>query len=118
MPAATGGLQAQIFSLGETMQNGFAEMKGMLQGIETRVRAIENHESGCQPLVTSKLDAAWRKLDEHDVTLKDLKTTVVEISHTNRILKWILGVVTSIFTALFAAIVLMLVSGQLTLAVK
>lgn len=95
----TVNMQSQINLLSETMQRGFQELKELLQSIEQRVRTIETSEARCQPMVFSKIDAAWRKIDEHEVKLNGHERKLAEINdllqslrQTNKILTW-LGVV-------------------------
>jgi len=107
-------LQAQINALGESMQSGLGEIKQILQGIEVRVREIENREAGCYPMVNSKVDAAWRRLDEHDVAIVRLREVVGELVHTNRLLGWAAGLVTAVLVVLLGA----LVTGQATIIFK
>ena len=100
------GLQEQINTLGTRMDKGFDELKSIVSGFDGRVRDVELKEANHNPILTSKVDAAWRKLDEHDGVLKDLdrqiedvKKTISELMQTNKILKWILGVLTALLTA-------------------
>jgi len=100
------GLQEQINSLGTRMEKNFDEIKAIVSGFDKRVRDVELKEANCNPILTAKVDAAWRKLDEHDGKLKDLddaidelKKSVSELTHTNKILKWILGILTTLMTA-------------------
>jgi chromosome segregation ATPase len=99
------GLQEQINSLGTRMEKGFDELKSIVSGFDKRVRDVELIQANSNPILTSRVDATWRKLDEHDGALKDLdkeiediKKTISELINTNRILKWILGVLTTLMT--------------------
>lgn len=88
----TSVLQAQITQLGETMQAGFNELKTLIQNVDQRVRAIETQEAGCQPLVNSRLAAVEAKASAHDKDIADLKTTIAELKHNNKLLTWIGGI--------------------------
>lgn len=96
-PARTdqSALQTQINSLGERMERGFSELKEMLQGFETRVRAVETQEAGCQPLVNARLAALESKTDAHAVDIKVMKDTIAELKQTNKILTWVGGLLGS-----------------------
>lgn len=66
-------LQRQIDNLGERMDKSFAELKDMMRSFDERLLSFnerlhnaENREAGCQPILTARLDAAFRKLDEHE----------------------------------------------------
>jgi len=96
-------LQAQINALGERMEKEFGDVKNMIRGFDERVRSLETREAGCQPILTERIDAAWRKIGEHDKVLEEVQRAVVELAHTNAILKWLLGVVTSVLAALLIA---------------
>jgi hypoxanthine-guanine phosphoribosyltransferase len=107
--------QNQIRTLGESMAKNFDEVKGMLNAFDARVRSIETGEAGCQAIVASRLDAAWKKLDEHTSKLNDtekiVNTQVLVVDklidsqkQLKEILRWILGVITTIFIAIFIAL--------------
>jgi hypothetical protein len=62
------------------MDKGFDEIKVLVRSFDERVRGVEMQEAGCQPLLSGRIDAAWRRLGEHDSTfdkhdgrLKDLE---------------------------------------------
>lgn len=100
------GLQRQIDQIGKGMEKGFDELKEILSGFDKRVRDVEIKEANYNPLLTSKVDAAWRKLGEHDAkftvietAIDDLGKTISDFTHTNKILKWILGILTVLMTA-------------------
>lgn len=99
------GLQDQINSLGNRVEKSFDELKQIISGFDKRVRDVELKEANCNPILTSRVDAAWRKLDEHDAVLKEmdkaleeLKNSISELVNTNKILKWILGILTVLMT--------------------
>lgn len=107
------GLQSQIDSLGRRMEKSFDEIKTIVTGFDTRVRTVELKEANRNPILTAKMEAAWRKLDEHDLMMKEFKKTVEELKnsinelmHTNKILKWILGILTVLITAYFGKLIL------------
>ncbi len=96
MPVAYGkALQTQIDELGERMDEGFKELKDMFRGFEERVRTVEQREAGCQPLIQSRLDAAWRQIDTNTSSIKMLTETIVALKHTNNILTWLGGIMGS-----------------------
>jgi chromosome segregation ATPase len=103
-------LQVQINALGERMDAGFREIKEMLQPLERRVRDIEQREDRSQPLTQSRLDAAWRKIDEHSADLKALNETIVQLKQTNKILSWLGG--------LLGSAIILWVIGQLLGLIK
>lgn len=94
-PSGQSALQAQINQLGERMDRGFSELKEIMTGVEGRVRGLETREAGCQPMVTSKIDAVAKRVDEHEAELKTLKENVAELKHSNRIMSWIGGLLSS-----------------------
>lgn len=84
------------------MDKGFAELREQIALFDIRVRAMENQHAGCQPLLTSKLDAAWRKIEEHSIEIKALSEAnqklnqmVTELQHSNKILTWVGGLLGS-----------------------
>jgi hypothetical protein len=72
-----------------------AEIKQMLRAVEERVRALENHEAGSHPLMESKIDAAWRKIEEHDRRMKSMEDVVARLDHSNRLMTWLGGILGS-----------------------
>lgn len=85
-------LQRQITEFSTRMEQvarDIVEIKQVLREIEERVRALENHEAGSHPLMDSRIDAAWRKIEEHEKRVSLLELTVQKISTTNRILSGI-----------------------------
>ncbi len=92
--------QAQLDALGERMDKGFSEIKEMLKGFDERVRGLETREAGCQPILTSRIDAAWRKIDSHETELGRL-TKVVDKLET--VAKWLLGIIAALISALLIA---------------
>ncbi len=106
-------LQEHINALGATMEKGFTEIKGLLSTYEARVRALEQAEAGCQPIITSRLDGAYLRIADHDGLFRTMREEIavmrkqVEgLEASNRILKWFAGVVGS-------AVVLWLVASLL-----
>lgn len=58
------GLTAQLAALGDFMQQSLQRVEANIADINQRLRGLENREAGCQPLITQRLDAAWRAIDE------------------------------------------------------
>jgi len=100
--------QAQIDALGERMSRGFEEIKTMLLRYEERLRGIETREAGCSPLITARIDAAWRRLDTHDVEISKLNEMIKEVSQTAKqlesISKWLLGIITAVIISFAIAL--------------
>jgi hypothetical protein len=64
-PGNSSALQVQIDGLGERMQQGFDDIKGMLRSYEERTRLLEIKESGCQPIIHARLDAMQQDISDH-----------------------------------------------------
>lgn len=97
-------VQAQIDSLGETMRAGFSEIKGILQGLDERMRSLERSEAGCYPLINQRLEALNTQLGSLDKQVKEHENMITELVHTNRVLKWIAGIMTAILTTMLIAL--------------
>jgi len=85
------GLQEQINTLGTRMDKGLDEIKTIVSGFDVRVRNVELKEANCNPILTAKVDAAWRKLDEHDAELKEVNKvfekfnkSISDLVHNNK----------------------------------
>ena len=92
-PTQTSVLQSQITALGERMEQGFNKLESIMTGVEGRVRGLENREAGCQPILTSRLDAVWKRVDEHESDIKKLNEAITALKQTNKILSWLGGIV-------------------------
>jgi chromosome segregation ATPase len=91
-------LQRRIIELATRMEQvarDVVEIKQMLHGIEERVRKLEQSEAGSKPLLESRLDAAWRKIEEHERRVKALEDMVLRLEHSNRLLSWLGGILGS-----------------------
>jgi hypothetical protein len=114
MVTRTGSISAEnsqaasmVDALGERMDKGFTKIEDMLLRFEERLRAAETREAGCQPIVTARMDAAWRKIDLHDAELSSQSQSVTELAHVvNRlegVARWILGIITTLIAAVLIA---------------
>jgi len=68
-------LQAQIESIGARMEKGFDELKAIWTGYDGRLRVLEQSDASNHPLMSSRLDAAWRTIDEHSTDIKTVTKT-------------------------------------------
>lgn len=69
-------MQTQINTLGERIEKRFDAQEAHLSKIEERIRFLETKEAGCQPIITSRMDAAWRRLDGHEKEIAELTKLV------------------------------------------
>jgi len=104
-------LQPQIDMLGEKVDRGFGELKEMLRSFDERLRKTEQAQAGCQPLVEMKVNAAWKKLDEHDEAITNMTKSVDKLSEIG---KWLLGII----TAMIISFLIALVTGRVDLLIK
>lgn len=91
-------LQRQIKSLGERMDHGFGELKDLFRKSDERLRGLETREASCQPIVTARIDAAWREIDTHKEQIKELQVAddgqdqaITQLREQNRLLLWLAG---------------------------
>lgn len=76
-------LQQQISDLRSRIDQiyaGIGDIKTMLHQMEERVRKLENNEAGTHPILDSKIDAAWRKIDDHEVRIKNVEQSIINVS--------------------------------------
>ncbi len=110
--------QAQMDTLREEMKSGFAKMEELITRYEERLRGLEQREAGCQPLMVSRLDAAWKKIDSHDARMSALSDDLQKMAETARFLetvaKWLLGIV----TAMIIAIAVAALTGRIYIVVR
>jgi Na+(H+)/acetate symporter ActP len=85
--------------------------------LDDRQRAAENREAGNTPIMSSRLDAAWRKIDDQAVHLtelqRDLAQLTASVAALQNILRWMLGIITSLIVAVLIA----LATGHLALEI-
>jgi len=81
------------------MDQGFAKLESMLSAVEERLRCLETNDAGYQPLITSRVDAAWRRLEEqqelistHNKMLHAINLEIAGLNRTNIILSWLGGI--------------------------
>lgn len=70
------------------MSDTLGEIKDALADIQKRIQAIELREAGCSPLINSKIDALFRKADEHETKIKNLPRLEI----TAGIAAWVAGI--------------------------
>ncbi len=107
-------LQKQLINLigkVDLMSSGIQDIKQMFKTIEERVRRLEASEAGTRPLFESKIDAAWRKLDEHEGKIQILEKGILSLQQSNKILSWVGGI-------LGGAVILWIITQLLTLIGK
>lgn len=89
------GLQKQISDLSAQLRQDIGEIKMTLKSIEDRVRALETNEAGSHPLMESRIDAAWRKLDDHDKRMQVMSDSLQQLQHANKLMTWLGGLLGS-----------------------
>jgi hypothetical protein len=107
--------QAQIDQLAESMRAGFGEIKTMLQALDDRVRAIEKNEAGCYPVMSSKIDAAWREIDILKSKADDRLQRLNDVEHNQRVSQKVLLFVSTTVGAMVVGLLWQLLTGQIHL---
>lgn len=101
----------------ERIELGFAKLDAAIKVLDDRQRAAENREAGNTPIMSSRLEAAWRKIDDHETSIRDLRQEVSKLMQSViqllSILRWMLG----IFTSLIVAILIALATGHLSIGI-
>jgi hypothetical protein len=114
-PTASNYTQGQIDQLADTVRQGFGEIKTMLQALDERVRAIEKNEAGCYPVMTSKIDAAWREIDSLKAKADDRLARLADLEHTVRVMQKIMIWLSTTVGAMTLALLWQLLTGQIHL---
>jgi putative hemolysin len=107
--------QGQIDQLTESMRAGFGEIKNMLVALDERVRAIEKNEAGCYPVMSSKIDAAWREIDVLKTKADDRLQRLADVEHNVRVMQKALIWLSSAVGALVLGLMWQLLTGQIHL---
>jgi hypothetical protein len=101
----------------DRIELGFAKLEAAIKVLDDRQRAAENREAGSTPIMSSRLDAAWRKIDDQAVHLtelqRDLAQLTASVAALQNILRWMLGIITSLIVAVLIA----LATGHLALEI-
>jgi hypothetical protein len=101
----------------DRIEIGFAKLEAAIKVLDDRQRAAENREAGNTPIMSSRLDAAWRKIDDQAVHLtelqRDLAQLTASVAALQNILRWMLGIITSLIVAVLIA----LATGHLALEI-
>ncbi len=58
-----------------TTREGFKRVEDLLQALDARLRAIETAAVTKIAVMETRLEAAWKKIDEHDTQLKSQAET-------------------------------------------
>ena len=93
----------QIGALGERMDKNFDEIKVILHDFDGRIRGLETREAGCNPIITQRVNAAWHKIDSHDLKLVELEKIVNELAQAAKrqdaFMRWMSGILATIIAA-------------------
>lgn len=65
------------------------EIHATLRDLETRLRELERSDAGTHPIMQSRIDSAWRKIDEHSEQLKNFDAQLATLREANKLLAWI-----------------------------
>lgn len=111
-------LQVQIESIDQRIERGFNDIKTMYLGYEDRLRKIEQSDASNHPLMETRLDAAWRKLEEHSISISNLQrtadTALTVANKLESIASWMLGIITAMIVGLAIAVI----TGRVELVIK
>ena len=101
----------------ERVEAGFNRIEAAIRALEDRQRQSEVAQAGFAPQAITRLDAAWRKIDEHSAVMVELQKDLLQLTQSvdqlQGILRWMLG----IFTSLIAAMLVALATGHLSISI-
>lgn len=94
------------------------EISSRLNQLDVRMQSLENCQTKGETLLSARLDAAWRKLDEHDRIAADsvsdrkcLTAKVLELESRMKLVYWLMGLIGG-------AVVLAIVGAVMTLVLR
>lgn len=100
----------------ERIEAGFARIDLAIRQLDERLRQSEMRDAGFSAPTGARLDAAWRRVDEHSSQIseleKELRQLVSTVNQLQQILKWMLG----IFSSLLVAVLIALATGHLSIS--
>ena len=92
----------------DRIEAGFARLEISIKALDDRMRTEETRIAGFTPLINSRLDAAWKKLDQHqaeiDTLREDLQSLATSTAQIISILKWVMGLVTLVIGSILVAL--------------
>ena len=101
----------------DRIEAGFSRIEKRISDIDDRLRNTEMVNAQFLAPTGTRLDAAWRKIDEHSAALSELQRDLAQLTSSVRqlesILRWFLGIITSILGAILVG----LATGHLAIAV-
>gem|GEM_PF-1160626 len=109
-------LQRQIVEIStrlQRMSEDIGEIKNILSQIDQRVRALEQSDAGSHPVIIARVDAAWRKIDEHDARIQTVETAINSISLSIESLKQPVKIATWVAVVVGGVIITWIVSRWL-----
>jgi hypothetical protein len=99
----------------DRIEAGFARLEKRITDIDERLRGAEMRDASFSVPTGAKLDAAWRKIDEQAATMLELQRDLIQLTASVRqlesILRWILGLISSLLVAVLVG----LATGHLTI---
>jgi t-SNARE complex subunit (syntaxin) len=110
-PAVSNAVLAERLS---NIEKFMAELRDTLKEIAERLSQVEKREISCQAVSSGRIESAHARLDRVEEKVKDLEKIATDLVMTNRILKWMLGIITAIAVAILIA----LIRGDLLLVAK
>ncbi len=90
------------------------ELRDTLKDIAGRLSQVEKREFSCQAISSGRIEGAHARLDKIEARVMVMEKAIVELMQTNRILKWLLGII----TVVIGAILIALIRGDLMLVTK
>ena len=101
---------AVILNKVETVAAGFSRMEGKIDSIDLRVQAIEKNNIETTVINAARLDAAFKKIDDHDSRLKEVEKLMPVL----KLFAW----VASILGGSVVILIWSLITGQAQIILK
>jgi len=90
-PQSVDALEERLNGIETITREGFKRLEDLIQSIEARLRAIETSATTKLAVVETRLDAAWDKIDDHEVAVKEFRHEAEQIKILKGLLGWILS---------------------------
>lgn len=96
-------LETRLEHFAETLERIEKSMEAInkrLDRLDQQMQLYEKNEAGCQTLISARVDAAWRKIEEHDREViisrterAELKSRTQEVESRMKLVYWFFGLV-------------------------
>lgn len=99
-PMVTNAVLAERF---DNLEELIKEIKGMIVNLDKRLFEVEKNQARSE-VDGKKIERLECEMEKMKIRIVDVEKAILELAHTNKILRWLLYVFTGILTAVLIGI--------------